>query len=118
MLKLVFLLIILASPIHAAPSLMLNPDELEIANQVLNKANKETELERLKQNSIHLDAIMFLSSSDWILWVNGKRLTPENTGEYKISDVTQDSAKFELNKDGETHEFSLNINQSYIFKND
>ena len=65
--------------------------------------------------AIHLEAIVFYSPSNWILWVNGQKLTKTKQANYKILQVNKEGAEFEIMLDNKPHIFWLNINQKYWF---
>lgn len=89
---------------------MLSPEEQDIIKQLQTKPTKTS-----TTKSIHLEAIMFYSPTNWILWVNGQKITPAKQSNYKVLKVTKEGAEFEMILDNKLCRFWLNINQKYWF---
>lgn len=55
----------------------------------------------MKRGEWRLDGIIFNSSTDWTIWLNGQRYTPQNLPEdILISNVTTSS--LEIRRDGQS----------------
>ena len=100
-----YLILVLAvTPAYGAKSLMLAAAEQAIIAQVLKPE---------EPNCLRLNAILYNTTDDWVIWINGQRFDNNDHGAYTITDVTAKWVEIMV----DVNAVKLHINKAVKFGN-